>query len=134
MPLHLQAKLLRVIQDKKFSRLGSKEIVTTNVRIVVALNRDPINAIGNKELRSDLYFRLSAMKIEILPLRKRKEDISLLSKFFISKYNKIFHKNIKKVSLQVYKKLEAYHWPGNVRELENVILFGVCMADDNKEI
>lgn len=134
MPLHLQAKLLRVIQDKKFSRLGSKEIVTTNVRIIVALNRDPINAIESNELRSDLYFRLSAMKIEILPLRKRKEDISLLSKFFISKYNKIFHKNIKKVSLQVYKKLEAYHWPGNVRELENVILFGVCMADDGKEI
>ena len=112
----------------------SKEIINVNVRLIFALNKDPIIAIQNQELRSDLFYRISALKIEILPLRKRKEDIILLTKYFILKYNKLLDKHIKKISYEVYEYLKSYTWPGNVRELENTILEILCKIPSDKEI
>lgn len=134
MPIYLQSKLLRVLQDKKITRLGSKKVINVDVRLVTAMNKDPIKAIADKELRQDLYYRIGMLKIDVLPLRKRKEDILLLSQYFILKYNKIFSKNIKGISRDLYKNFKNYDWFGNVRELDNLLLLAISMVDKNKEI
>ncbi|MDY5305490.1 sigma-54 interaction domain-containing protein [Fusobacterium gastrosuis] len=134
MPLYLQSKLLRVIQEKKVTRLGSKKSIEVNVRLITAMNVDPILAIKEKELRQDLYYRISMLKIDVLPLRKRKEDILLLTKYFIAKYNKIFQKKINGISQEINEKFKKYDWLGNVRELENLLLLAISMVDNNKEV
>lgn len=134
MPLYLQSKLLRVIQDKKIRKVGSKKEIDVDVRLVIAMNKDPLLALEDKELRQDLYYRISMLKIDVLPLRKRKEDISLLTQYFITKYNKIFSKKIKGISQEIDKKFRDYDWLGNVRELDNLMLLAVSMIDENKEI
>ena len=98
------------------------------------MNKDPIKAIADKELRQDLYYRIGMLKIDILPLRKRKEDILLLTQYFISKYNIVFSKNIKGISKDLYKKFKNYDWFGNVRELDNLLLLAISMVNKNKEI
>ena len=134
MPIYLQSKLLRVLQDKKITRLGSKKVIDVDVRLITAMNKDSIKAIADKELRQDLYYRIGMLKIDVLPLRKRKEDILLLTQYFISKYNITFSKNIKGISKDLYRKFKNYDWFGNVRELDNLLLLAISMVDKNKEI
>ncbi|MDI6728219.1 MAG: sigma-54 dependent transcriptional regulator [Thermodesulfovibrionales bacterium] len=121
MPVGLQAKLLRILQDGKFQRLGGTETIETNVRIIAATNKDIEDMVKNNTFREDLYYRINVVTINVPPLRERKEDIKELVHYFIQKYNKKLGKTIKGITADALKKLEEHAWPGNVRELENVI-------------
>jgi len=121
MPLELQCKLLRVIQEGEFERLGSPRTIKTDVRIIAASNRNLQEEITNGRFREDLYYRLNVFPITIPPLRQRKEDIPLLVNHFVAKFNKKIGKRIETVSKETLHTLQEYHWPGNVRELESVI-------------
>jgi len=121
MPLELQSKLLRVIQDGEFERLGSPRTIKTDVRIIAASNRNLEEEIKNGRFREDLFYRLNVFPITIPPLRQRKEDIPLLVNHFLAKFNKKIGKKIVTVSIDTLNALQEYHWPGNVRELESVI-------------
>lgn len=127
MPVNLQSKLLRAIQENKIRRIGGKETIDINVRIIAATNKDPMKAIEDKELRQDLYYRLSVLNINIPPLKDRKDDIPHLVNFFIAKYNNLLEKNVKFVSSKIYKIFEKYDWPGNIREIEHIVAFGMSM-------
>jgi len=133
MPMHLQSKLLRVLQDGTFRSIGAKEVKNVDIKIIAALNEEPLKAMERGALRRDIYYRLSVLNINIPPLRERKDDIPLLVSYNISKYNKVFNKNIKYVSNKLYDKLKKYDWPGNIRELENVIIHGLSIVDKSKE-
>jgi len=128
MPLELQCKLLRVIQDGEFERLGSPRTIKVDVRIIAASNRNLEAEIRNGTFREDLYYRLNVFPITIPPLRQRKEDIPLLVNYIVAKFNKKIGKKILTVSKDTMKKLEEYHWPGNVRELESVIERAVIIS------
>jgi len=121
MPLELQCKLLRVIQDGEFERLGNPRTIKVDVRIIAATNRNLEEAIRNGRFREDLFYRLHVFPISIPPLRQRREDIPLLVDHFLAKFNKKTGKKIETVSKETLNALEQYHWPGNVRELETVI-------------
>jgi PAS domain S-box-containing protein len=121
MSMNLQAKLLRVLQEKEIVRVGGNEPIDIDVRIISATNINLEDAVKNGEFREDLYYRLYVIPIFIPPLRNRKEDLSLLAKNIIRKCNQEFGRNIKGVSPEVIKILLNYSWPGNIRELENVI-------------
>lgn len=129
MPIHLQSKLLRIVQDGTIRRIGSSEKKEVDVKIISASNKDPMQAIIDGELRMDLYYRLNVLSICIPPLRERKEDIPILVNYFISKYNKMSGKNVRFVSNDIFKKFNNYNWPGNVRELEYVVASGVNSVD-----
>lgn len=133
MPPHLQSKLLRVLQDGTFRSIGAKEEKTVDVKVIAAINEDPLKAIEDGTIRKDIYYRLSAISFNIPPLRERKDDIPLLTSYIITKYNKVFDKNIKYVSNNLYKKLNQYDWPGNVRELENILIYGLSMVDKSND-
>jgi formate hydrogenlyase transcriptional activator len=121
MPLELQSKLLRVIQDGEFERLGSPRTIKTDVRIIAASNRNLKEEIKNGTFREDLFYRLNVFPITIPPLRLRKEDVPLLVNHFVAKFNKKIGKKIETVSKNTLNALQEYSWPGNVRELESVI-------------
>jgi transcriptional regulator with GAF, ATPase, and Fis domain len=121
LPLELQSKLLRVIQDGEFERLGSPRTIKTDVRIIATSNRNLQEQVKNGRFREDLYYRLNVFPITMPPLRQRKEDIPLLVNHFVAKFNKKIGKNIETVSKDTLIALQEYHWPGNVRELESVI-------------
>jgi DNA-binding NtrC family response regulator len=121
MDIALQAKILRVIQEKEFERVGGNEIIKTDVRIISATNRDLRECVEKKLFREDLYYRLSSFPITIPPLRERRGDIVVLIDHFIKKNNKKLGKNVKGVTKKALKLLYDYDWPGNVRELENTI-------------
>jgi DNA-binding NtrC family response regulator len=121
MPLELQSKLLRVIQDGEFERVGSPRSIKVNVRIIAASNRNLEEEIKSGRFREDLFYRLNVFPITIPPLRQRKEDIPLLVNHFVAKFNKKIGKKIETVSKETLNALKEYHWPGNVRELESVI-------------
>ena len=121
MGITLQSRLLRVIENKTFRRVGGVKDLRVNTRIISATNRDLKSAIDEGKFRSDLYYRLQVIPIKLAPLRERPEDIVLLANHFISVFNREFKKSVKKVSPAVGKLLERYAWPGNVRELKNVI-------------
>lgn len=121
MPLDLQCKLLRVIQDGEFERLGSPRTIKTDVRIIAASNRNLEEEISKGRFREDLYYRLNVFPITMPPLRKRKEDISLLVNHFVAKFNKKIGKKIETIPASTMSALQQYNWPGNVRELESVI-------------
>ncbi len=121
MPTDLQCKLLRVIQDGEFERLGSPRTTKVDVRIIAASNRNLEEEIRAGRFRQDLFYRLNVFPITIPPLRQRRDDIPLLVNYFVAKFNKKFGKRIVSVSPETVSALQAYHWPGNVRELENVI-------------
>ncbi|MCI2255679.1 sigma 54-interacting transcriptional regulator [Domibacillus sp. PGB-M46] len=121
MNIHLQAKLLRVLQEKRVRRIGGTKDIPINVRIIATINEDPVDAIANDHLRKDLYYRLGVVTIFIPPLRERLDDIPLLIEQFITKYNALFDMKVLGVKPEVLDALNAYHWPGNVRELEHVI-------------
>ncbi|MDN4075041.1 sigma-54 interaction domain-containing protein [Fictibacillus terranigra] len=118
---NLQAKLLRVLQEKTIRRIGDTKDTPINVRIIATINEDPIDAIANQHLRKDLFYRLGVVTLFIPPLRDRKADIPQLAKNFVDKYNELFQMNVREVDEQVMESFLAYEWPGNVRELEHVI-------------
>ena len=120
-PLSLQAKLLQVLQDKEFSRLGGKVDVRVDVRVLVATNKNMEEAVQNGQFREDLYYRLNVVNITIPPLRERKEEIPIFVEYFIDKYGKKYNKKINSLSDRAMRTLLAHHWLGNVRELENMI-------------
>ncbi len=121
MPLSLQAKLLRVIENGRVRRIGGKKDYKTDVRIIASTNEKIENLLGSKRFRKDLYYRMSVVNIEIPPLRKRKDDIQVLCDHFILDYNEKFEKEIKGIDTRVEKVFLNYDWPGNVRELKNCI-------------
>ena len=121
LPVELQAKLLRVLQEGEFERLGNPKTMKVNVRVIAATNRNLQQAIEKKEFREDLYYRLNVFPIICPPLRKRKEDIPLLIKHFCQKHEGKIGRKITHVSDQVIDAMMAYDWPGNIRELENII-------------
>jgi Nif-specific regulatory protein len=122
-------KLLRVLQEREFERLGGTRTIKTDVRLIVATNKDLERAIAAGTFREDLFYRLNVFSIFVPPLRERKSDILLLSDHFLEKYNSRHHKNIKRISTPAIDMLTCYHWPGNVRELENTIERAVLVCD-----
>jgi len=127
LPLNLQVKLLRVIQEKVIYRIGGIKPITLDVRIIAATNRNLKEMVRKKTFREDLFYRLNVVQIEIPPLRQRREDILPLSQYFLSKYCSKYNKQ-KRISPQVFKIFESYYWPGNIRELENVIERAVILS------
>jgi Nif-specific regulatory protein len=127
--LSTQVKLLRVLQEREFERLGSTETVKVNVRLVAATNKDLEKAIAAGTLREDLYFRLNVFTIFVPPLRERKADLLQLVDHFLEKFSREHRKNIKRISTPAIDMLMSYHWPGNVRELENTLERAVLMCD-----
>jgi transcriptional regulator with PAS, ATPase and Fis domain len=117
----LQAKLLHVLQDKEFSRLGGDEDVAVDVRVITATNRQIEKELQSGNFREDLYYRINVVSIHLPPLRERKEDILQLAEHFLKKYSCLFEKRALPLSQAVADSLLSYHWPGNVRELENII-------------
>ena len=117
----LQAKLLRVLQDRTFERLGGTKTITVDVRVIAASNADLKKATEKKQFREDLFYRLSVFPITIPPLRERTEDVPELAGYFVKKYCSEMKKAKKSISKEAIALLEKYHWPGNVRELENTI-------------
>jgi DNA-binding NtrC family response regulator len=131
LPLMTQSKILRVLQDKEIRRIGSRESVKVDVRIIAATNRDLEKEILKKTFREDLYYRLKVITIELPPLRERKEDITELVNFFIRKYNQELGKRIKGIEEHAIKALIGYHWPGNIRQLESVIERAVLICESS---
>ncbi|MCB9493885.1 MAG: sigma-54-dependent Fis family transcriptional regulator [Desulfobacteraceae bacterium] len=131
MPVYLQAKLLRVLQEGEIDRLGGTGAVKVDVRVIAATNRNPLESVKNGEFRNDLYHRINTIPLSIPPLRERPDDIKKLSEFFIQKYNKIDNKNVKGLTADAVKKLFNLFFHGNVRELENIIRRGmlICSGD-----
>lgn len=126
--LETQAKLLRVMQDREFMRLGGTKTIRVDVRVIAATNTDLEDLIKENKFREDLFYRLNVIKVELPPLRERKEDIPLLVKHFISQYSKENKKEIIGVSEDVWEIFDNYNWPGNVRELENLIERAVVLT------
>ncbi len=132
--LNLQAKLLRVLQEKMIRRVGDTKDTSVDVRVIANINEDPIDAIANDHLRKDLYYRLGVVTLFVPPLRDRKEDIPLLVKHFIEKYNNRFQMNVKGLSEEVTRSFMEYDWLGNVRELEHIIEAAMNIIMDEEEI
>ncbi len=129
-PIHLQSKLLRAIQEKEIMRVGGTKTIPVNIRFIAATNRDLKESVARGDFREDLYYRLNVMPIELLPLKGRKKDIKALAAHFVSKYNKSY-KMDKKISNEAMSVLQEFDWPGNIRELENVIERIMISFDDN---
>ena len=126
-----QIKLLRVLQEREFERLGGTETIKVNVRLIAATNKDMEQAIAAGQFREDLYYRLNVFAIFMPPLRERKSDVLLLADHFLEKYAREHGKSIKRISTPAIDMLASYHWPGNVRELENIIERAVLVCETN---
>jgi Nif-specific regulatory protein len=127
--LTTQVKLLRVLQEKEFERVGGTETIRANVRMVAATHKDLEKAITEGQFREDLYYRLNVFTIFVPPLRERKSDLLLLADHFLQKYSREHKRDIRRIATPAIDMLTSYHWPGNVRELENVIERGVLICD-----
>jgi len=127
-PAATQVKLLRVLQEREFERLGGTRTVKVDVRLIAATNRDLRAALEDGTFREDLYYRLNVVAIDVPPLREHKEDIPDLANLFLAKYSREVGKSIEEITPQAMKMLREFHWPGNVRELENVIQRGVALS------
>jgi Nif-specific regulatory protein len=125
-----QVKLLRVLQEREFERVGSNRTLKINTRIIVATNHDLEQAVADGTFRHDLYYRINVFPIFLPPLRDRKDDILLLSNYFVELYSKKMNKNVRRISTTAINMMVAYHWPGNVRELENCIERAVLLSTD----
>lgn len=132
MPLDLQAKLLRTLQEGTVRRIGGLKEIPVNVRIITAMNEQPEKMMKEGTLRRDLFYRLNVLRIEIPPLRNHKDDIPLYIKTFLRKYNEKYSKTFEGLSSEALAALENKDYPGNVRELENIIEAAVAMTDDAK--
>jgi len=128
LPPELQAKLLRVLQEHELERVGGTQTLKVDVRLIAATNQDLQKAVGEKTFRADLYYRLNVFPIALPPLRERKEDIPLLTEYFIHKYAKRMGRRIEKIDRETISRLIAYPWPGNIRELENVVERGLILS------
>jgi transcriptional regulator with PAS, ATPase and Fis domain len=124
-----QVKLLRVLQERKFRRLGGRQEQTVDVRVIAATNVNPADAVKNGKLREDLYYRLNVFAIELPPLRHRKDDLSLLMQSFLAEFNDRNNKSVSAVDPSAMRMMEQYNWPGNVREVRNVIERAVILAN-----
>lgn len=135
MPVAMQAKLLRVLQERKVRRVGSLESVPINCRIISAVNEDPEKAVKEGKMRQDLYYRLAGVSLYLPPLRERTSDIVPTILFFVGKYNKLLNKNVKSLSGELCEVVMDYSWPGNIRELEHMVEnIMIRTADDQEEI
>ena len=128
MPLHLQVKLLRVLQDMRFERVGGNKTLTANVRVIAATNKNLEEMTSCGTFREDLYYRLNVIPLTTPPLRGRREDIRLLMDHFLLKYNAFMNKDLIGFTERAESVYTVYSWPGNVRELENAVEYGVNMA------
>lgn len=126
--LNMQVKLLRVLQEKVIERVGSSDIIKTDIRIIAATNKSLHKMVKNKEFRDDLYYRLNTFPVLVPPLRVRENDILLLSKYYLEQYNKEYKRNVLAISEEAKTLLLEHKWPGNVRELQNVISRAVIMS------
>jgi len=126
----IQLKLLRVLQEREFERVGSSRSIKVDVRILSATNKDLKKEVEERRFREDLFYRLNVFTVDVPPLRERKEDIPLIVEHFIAKYNKILNKKVKKVSEKAMELLLDYNYPGNIRELGNIIERSMIMAKD----
>ncbi|MGJ8714350.1 MAG: sigma-54-dependent transcriptional regulator [Maribacter stanieri] len=132
--LAVQTKLLRALQEKEITRIGSQKVEKVDIRIIAATNADLREEIKNNTFREDLYYRLTVVEINVPPLRERKSDISLLAEKFIRKYGIEFKDRLLRISPEALQILERYNWPGNIRELENVIQRAVIMSDGTIDV
>lgn len=128
---HTQIRMLRILQEKEFERVGGTETITANVRVVAATNRNLEEQIEKNEFRQDLYYRLNVFPIHIPPLRQRRTDILELANHFVEKYDKENGKDVRRISTPAIDMLTSYHWPGNVRELENSIERAILLSTDD---
>ncbi len=128
-PLELQPKLLRVLQDQEFERLGSTRTVKVNVRLIAATNRDLAMRVAAHEFRSDLFYRINVFPVRVPPLRDRRADIPMLVRYFVDKFSRRMDRRIETISSETMNALMNWHWPGNVRELENFIERSVILSD-----
>ncbi len=129
--LELQPKLLRVLQDHEFERLGSNRTIKVNLRLIAATNRDLAKGMAQHEFRSDLFYRLSVFPVRVPPLRERREDVPLLVRYFVRKFAARMDRHIETIPKETMKTLTAWPWPGNIRELENLMERSVILSDGN---
>ena len=129
MGISTQAKILRVLQEHQFERLGGTQTIDVNVRVIAATNKDLGELMATGEFREDLFYRLNVVTVELAPLRERVADIKPLVAFFLNKYVRQISSQVEEVAPSVMKMLEEYYWPGNIRQLQNVIERGVIMCD-----
>jgi formate hydrogenlyase transcriptional activator len=127
-PLELQSKLLRVLQEQEFERLGGNRTIRVSVRLVSATNRDLAQMVAEKQFRSDLYYRLNVFPLTVPPLRERQEDIPVLTRYFAQTFARRMNKKIETIPAETMTSLSQYHWPGNIRELENLIERAVILS------
>jgi transcriptional regulator with GAF, ATPase, and Fis domain len=128
LPAETQIALLRVLQERQFERVGGSRVITTDVRIIAATNRDLAAAIASGTFRSDLFYRLNVFPIDVPPLRNRKEDIPMLAEYFVKRYAEKARKQIMNIDKNTLKLFHSYHWPGNIRELQNIIERSVILC------
>ena len=128
-PLELQPKLLRVLQDQEFERLGSTRTIKVNVRVVAATNRNLAKEVADRQFRTDLYYRLNVFPVRVPPLRERRQDIPLLVRYFVRKFARRMNRRIESVPTETIEALSQWTWPGNVRELENVMERSVILSE-----
>ena len=133
-PFDIQAKFLRFLESKEIRRVGDEKPIKVDVRIVAATNRDLKKMVEKGQFREDLYYRIGGLKVEIPPLRERKDDIPILVKHFIDKYNRKYNKNIPGIKPDALEILIKYDWPGNIRQLESIVSKAVILADDGEFI
>ncbi len=132
MPVELQPKLLRVLQERSYRKIGSEKTYAVDFRLISSTNRLPADAIRDGQLRDDLFYRISTITIHVPPLRERTEDIQLLAEFFFKQYARKYQRQITGISQAAYQRLFSHPWPGNVRELQNVVERAVLLAKSNK--
>ncbi|MFP6649495.1 MAG: sigma-54 dependent transcriptional regulator [Pirellulaceae bacterium] len=128
----LQVKLLRVLQEKEFERVGDTETIQVDTRVIAASNRDLMGEVAAERFREDLYWRLNVVPIEIPPLRQRREDIPALIAFFLNEYNEENDRYVVHIEREAMQAMQDYHWPGNVRELQNYVERAVVMAEGDE--
>ena len=131
LPISLQSKMLRVLQERKITPIGSNKSIDVDIRLISATNKSIDNLIENSLFREDLYFRLNTIEIKIPPLRERESDIVLLAEYYIKKYAKKYERNSVKLSTKALDKLISYHWPGNVRELKHSIEKAIILSEND---
>jgi transcriptional regulator with GAF, ATPase, and Fis domain len=128
LPAETQIALLRVLQERRFERVGGSRVLPTDVRVIAATNRDLTAAIAAGTFRSDLFYRLNVFPIEVPPLRKRKEDITMLVEYFVKRYAEKAGRQIRKIDVNTLELCQSYPWPGNIRELQNIIERSVILT------
>lgn len=132
MPLVLQAKLLRVLQERKLRRVGGNDEVDVDVRIVAATSRDLDQMVQERRFREDLYYRINVVRIDLPPLRERGDDLGLLAEHFTLRYSREMERRVPAITPAAYSLMRSYHWPGNIRELQNVLRRAIVLSDDDR--